>query len=58
SCIEPEAAMSENIAVLSSHCGIGHHPAAMYAIADRLSQPVGEWAPFQPPKLLRHLYPA
>ena len=57
-CTEPETALSENIAVLSSHCGIGHHPAAMYAIADRLAQPVGAWAPFRPPKLVRHLYPA
>ncbi len=57
SCIEPETALSENIAVLSSHCGIGHHPAAVYAIADRLAQPVGDWSPFRPPKVIRHLYP-
>jgi hypothetical protein len=29
-----------------SHCGLGHHPAAAYAIADRLSQPEGKWKKF------------
>jgi len=24
----------------------GHHPAAVYAVADRLAQPEGKWAPF------------
>jgi len=57
-CTEPESALSENIEVFGSHCGLGHHPAAVYAVADRLAQPVGGWSPFHPPKLLRHLYPA
>ena len=26
-------------------------------VADRLAQPVGTWAPFSPPALVRHLYP-
>ena len=25
---------------------MGHHPAVVYAVADRLAQPEGEWAPF------------
>ena len=29
----------ENIAVMASHLGLGHHPAAIWAIADRLAQP-------------------
>ena len=37
---------SESIEVESSHCGMGHHPAAVYAVADRLAQPEGKWAPF------------
>ena len=57
-CTEPETSRSQNIEVFSSHCGVGHHPAAMYAIADRLAQPVDRWLPFQAPKLIRHLYPS
>ena len=30
----------------SSHLGLGAHPAALYAIADRLAQPEGHWEPF------------
>jgi hypothetical protein len=25
---------------------MGHHPAVVYAVADRLAQPEGQWAPF------------
>src|ERR1700694_1285868 len=45
-CIEKPSARSENIEVESSHCGMGHHPAVVYAVADRLAQPEGKWAPF------------
>jgi pimeloyl-ACP methyl ester carboxylesterase len=45
-CREQASAMSESIEVESSHCGMGHHPAAVYAVADRLAQREGEWAPF------------
>ena len=45
-CMEKTSATSESIEVESSHCGMGHHPAAVYAVADRLAQPEGEWAPF------------
>jgi pimeloyl-ACP methyl ester carboxylesterase len=45
-CMEQASATSESIEVESSHCGMGHHPAAVYAVADRLAQAEGEWAPF------------
>jgi pimeloyl-ACP methyl ester carboxylesterase len=45
-CMEKTSATSESIEVESSHCGMGHHPAVVYAVADRLAQPEGEWAPF------------
>jgi len=45
-CMEKTTATSESIEVESSHCGMGHHPAAVYAVADRLAQPEGKWAPF------------
>src|ERR1700709_493945 len=46
SCMEKPSARSENIEVESSHCGMGHHPAVVYAVAERLAQPEGKWAPF------------
>jgi pimeloyl-ACP methyl ester carboxylesterase len=45
-CREKTTAMSESIEVESSHCGMGHHPAVVYAVADRLAQAEGEWTPF------------
>jgi pimeloyl-ACP methyl ester carboxylesterase len=45
-CVEKSSAMSESIEVESSHCGMGHHPAVVYAVADRLAQAEGKWAPF------------
>jgi hypothetical protein len=45
-CREKSSHMAESIEVESSHCGMGHHPAAVYAVADRLAQKEGEWAPF------------
>jgi pimeloyl-ACP methyl ester carboxylesterase len=46
-CVEKEAAQVENIEVDGSHCGLGHHPAVVYAVADRLAQPEGQWKPFE-----------
>jgi len=46
-CVEQPGAQVENIEVAgASHCGMGHHPAIVYAVADRLAQPEGEWKPF------------
>jgi pimeloyl-ACP methyl ester carboxylesterase len=45
-CVEIEQAQVENIEVEGSHCGLGHNPAAVFAIADRLAQPEGEWKKF------------
>lgn len=45
-CREQTGAMTESIEVESSHCGMGHHPAVVYAVAERLAQREGEWAPF------------
>ena len=44
--VETRRELAENIVVDSSHFGLGAHPAALYAIADRLAQPEGQWAPF------------
>jgi pimeloyl-ACP methyl ester carboxylesterase len=44
--LEAESDKTENIEIEGSHCGLGHNPLALYAIADRLAQPEGSWAPF------------
>ena len=47
SCLEPDGPFSENIEVFGSHVGMGHHPLALWVVADRLAQPEGAWRPFQ-----------
>lgn len=47
---------AENIGVAASHIGFAYHPAVVFAIADRLAQPAGDWRPFRPPPLLRAAY--
>src|SRR3712207_8978393 len=42
-CLDRLSPRSENIAVYASHLGMGHHPAVIYAVADRLAQPEGTW---------------
>ncbi len=54
---KPAATPTENIEVYASHCGLGVNPSVMVAIADRLAQPEGVWAPFAPPLTLRMLFP-
>jgi len=56
-CLEQESAMTQNIEVEGSHCGLGHNPAVLYAIADRLALPAGEWRPFDRSGFRRVLYP-
>jgi pimeloyl-ACP methyl ester carboxylesterase len=46
-CRECEGPLSENIEVEGSHCGLGHNPAVLYAICDRLAQPEGGWRRFE-----------
>ena len=37
--------LAENIEVHASHVGMGMNPLALYAVADRLAQPIGQWKP-------------
>jgi pimeloyl-ACP methyl ester carboxylesterase len=55
--LDEDGAQAENIAVIASHLGLAHHPAAIWAIADRLAQPTGTWTPFRSPPLLRAAFP-
>jgi pimeloyl-ACP methyl ester carboxylesterase len=45
-CREDAGPQADNIEIMGSHCGLGHNPAAVYAIADRLAQPEDGWKPF------------
>ena len=55
-CREVETAIAENIEVEGSHCGLGHNPAAVYAVADRLAQPEGKWQKFDRTGMRRFFY--
>ena len=56
-CIAAESGSQENIEVRCAHLGFGTDPATLWAIADRLAVPAGQWQPFRPPPALRSLYP-
>ena len=57
-CIEPETATHQNVEVRASHLGIGADPAVLWLLADRLAQPAGQWAPFEPPARMRLIFPS
>lgn len=57
SCRQPVHATAENVEVHGAHTGLGHNPTVIWAVADRLAQPDGHWAPFRPPLPLRPWYP-
>ncbi len=52
-CLDRPGPRAENVEVNASHFGIGHHPAALYVIADRLALPDDDWRPFEPPAWMR-----
>lgn len=56
-CLERQGSGAENIEVEGSHCGLGHNPAVLYAIADRLAQPEDGWCPFDRSGPRRFVYP-
>jgi pimeloyl-ACP methyl ester carboxylesterase len=56
-CINPPGPQRENVAVYSSHLGMGHNAAVLWVIADRLAQSAGAWQPFRAPSVARHLFP-
>jgi pimeloyl-ACP methyl ester carboxylesterase len=55
-CREQESATTENIEVEGSHSGLGYNPMALFAIADRLALPEGDWRPFDRSGLRSLLY--
>jgi len=52
----PGKTPSENICVPASHIGLGVNPLVMYALADRLAQPEGQWVPFEADGLKRFAF--
>lgn len=56
-CLEREGPAVENIEVEGSHCGLGHNPMVLYAVADRLAQPEGQWRRFDRTGLRALVFP-
>lgn len=54
-CLVERARNAENLRVRGSHIGLGHNPAVVYVVADRLAQPDGEWAPIDVPAAYRRI---
>jgi pimeloyl-ACP methyl ester carboxylesterase len=54
-CINPRAPRHETLEVIGSHCGLGHHPAVLHVVADRLAQDPGAWQPLHVPAVWRPL---
>jgi pimeloyl-ACP methyl ester carboxylesterase len=48
SCLDEPGPISENLEVRGSHTGLGHNPAALLAVCDRLRLEPDEFAPFDP----------
>lgn len=57
-CMEPAGRTTDNIEVVGSHLGLVINPAVLYAVADRLAQPEGEWRPFDRSSVAGLAYPA
>ena len=56
-CMEEDGPRAESIEVCASHFGLGAHPAALCAIADRLAQPEGRWLAFDRSGMRRLIFP-
>lgn len=57
-CRDQPALRRENIEVYGSHCGLGVNASVIYAVADRLAQDEGRWAPFAPRGWASWAFPA
>jgi len=57
-CVEAPSAQTDNIEVCGSHCGLAVNPAVLFAVADRLAQPEGSWAPFRRDSWRVAVYPS
>jgi pimeloyl-ACP methyl ester carboxylesterase len=55
--MQPPGTLAESIEVQASHLGLGVNPLSLYALADRLAQAEGRWAPFERRGLRRFVFP-
>ncbi|MBB3047264.1 pimeloyl-ACP methyl ester carboxylesterase [Litorivivens lipolytica] len=55
-CVDEPGYQTENVKVPGSHMGLTHNAAVMYAVAERLAQKEGSWAPFNNSWLRRFWY--
>ena len=53
----PAGPLCENVEVRGSHLGLGHNPAVLVVVADRLSQPERSWQPFVAPRWAQRWIP-
>jgi len=44
--VQTPSAIADNIEVYAGHIGLGFSAPVLYATAERLAQPIGEWQPF------------
>jgi len=54
-CLVEPGPNTENLRVRGSHIGLGHNPAVVFVVADRLSQAHGEWRPIRIPLAYRRI---
>lgn len=52
-CLDAATGPHETLEVTGSHCGLGHHPAVLWIVADRLAQPADAWEPMTVPAVLQ-----
>jgi hypothetical protein len=52
-CLDAKQGPHETLEVTGSHIGLGHHPAVLWIVADRLAQAAGDWKPMFVPATLR-----
>ncbi len=57
SCLEQDGALTENIEVYGSHCGMVVNASVLQAVADRLAQPHRNWQKFTPAAGVSFRYP-
>ena len=55
-CLTGAGPRMESLEIESSHCGMGHHPTALWIIADRLAQRPSEWRPFDVGRVRARLF--
>jgi len=56
-CLDAPGPRAENVEVYGSHLGLGHNPAVIWAVTDRLAQHEGTWRPFSAPGVLAPFFP-